>query len=204
MAVRAGRNGRGRSPGPVGREGLHFTSVAANTLARLLDVSFPVIVPAYDGRLEEDHQLLLHRRAGRTAKGRAQTGDVLKPRNTRVLVGDLNLHQSAECNDVSVLCAHHSVRLVDRALGERDVLRPGAHAEVECNGAVLNVAHQRVDVQQDVALFVYLRRDVERHAREEGVESRRDLYRSGRSSADGCDWSAGNAGHEELIGSDLE
>src|SRR6185369_63641 len=126
----------------------------------------PGFVAVDDRRAHQDDQFALAVGAGLLAEQQAQAGHAADPGQAGPAGRLLLAHQAADGNDAAILDADDAVGLVDAARGERQ--REDAEiAEIDVLGLLFDDADRGMDVQDDIAALVDLRRDVEGDAGEE-------------------------------------
>src|SRR5882672_1466032 len=103
-----------------------------NPVARLLDALLPVPFALDDGRLQQDDEFSFSPGPGGIPEQPTDARDILKQRNAGTVVRDIDLHQSAQRDYVSVLDADNGVGFVDGALRQRKRRIGPAHSEIEC------------------------------------------------------------------------
>src|SRR6476620_2130220 len=79
----------------------------------------PVALAFDDGWLDQHHQFALLVIAGLVAEQVADDGPATRARDLRAVIGRGLAHQAADCNDLSILSAHHAVDLGGGRGGQR-------------------------------------------------------------------------------------
>ena len=92
-------------------------------------------------------------------EGITNNRNVAEERDSRILVATAFLHQAADDNDLAIEGAHHVIRFLNRAEGQRQVEILAGNPERLA--ALHHLAHCGMDVQKDILVLVNLRCDVQ-------------------------------------------
>ncbi|EEF23086.1 conserved hypothetical protein, partial [Ricinus communis] len=195
MEARAGRNGPCTSVAPLGVGRQLFDAAAG-----VEQVLVPVGAAFDDGRLDQHHQLALLVDPVLRFEQVADDRDRAGARHLRLVVRGRLAHQAADGDHLAVLAAHHAVDFGGgrRRQRQRQAAR-GAEVDRLAHGG--HLAHRRMHVQQDVPAGVDLRRHVQHHTGEEGLQLHAG---AGGVAAVGQVGGGAHAGHVELVGADLQ
>src|SRR5574343_1017943 len=120
----------------------------------------PRLLAADDRRPHQDDQFALAIGHALLTKQQAQAGHAADSRQTVAVIVLCLAHQAANRDNAAILDADDAVALVDAGRSQRQ--REGAHvAQIDVLGFFLDHADRGMDVQDDVAVVVDLRRHVE-------------------------------------------